>query len=144
MLRLRTFLPIAVAALVGAGLLGAPNEAKAEFRLDFSSNGGLTAGIVLDPTDVGSSIGTIHFNAGANGHDFTITGSTGVGDSILLQGDITGTYNVNGPIVTATNGDQTATVVAGAGATHQILIHDGLGNDFVADVDWITVHSSGA
>jgi len=147
MLRIRSFLPLAAAALVGAGLLGAPNSAKAEFiRLDFSSNAG--GGIVIDPTNVGAAIGTVHFNPGTvgagTGTMFQVTNSTGVGDSVGLFGDITGTYNVNGPIVTAANGDQTASVVDGAGATHQVVIHDGLGNNFVADVDWINIKSSGA
>jgi len=59
-----------------------------------------------------------------------------------LKGDITGTYNIGAianPPVGFPLGYQSAPVTLGTGATHQFIIHDGSGNNFTANVNWIDI-----
>jgi len=150
MFRFRNFLPLIATVLVVGAVLGAPSQADAALRLDFSSVVG--GGITFNPTDVtppANGVGTFSFEhgilPGQTTSAFQITGHTGnttpgVGAQGLL-GDITGTYNV-GPITTSGN-TQDAVVVAGAGATHQFTITDAGGFVFTADVAWISIRTTG-
>lgn len=87
---------------------------------------------------------TLSFTNIAPGINFLVNGSNGVGDSVLLTGEITnpsgGSYAI-GTINTTLDGDQYATV----SGTGQIIIHDGAITpyDFTVAVDWKTIYQSG-
>jgi len=135
---------------VGA-VLGAPPQADAAIRLDFSSVVG--GGITFDPTDVtppSNGVGTFFFDhgilPGQTNSAFQITNHTGnttpgIG-ALGLLGDITGTYNV-GPITMPSANTEEAVIVDGAGATHLFTITDAGGFVFSADVDWIKIRTTG-
>jgi hypothetical protein len=140
MTRFGNFLPLAVAALVGAATLTPSTPAHAALSVGFSSTPG--SEIVFNQADPGPGLtGSFSFQD-VGGVSFEIDTGTAMG----LMGHITGTYNI-GTITTVvipgpTPDIEFAAVTAGAGPTHTFEIYDGA-NTFSADVAWIDIFTQG-
>ncbi len=77
--------------------------------------------------------GTFNFNPVAN--NFIIT--TPTSPLLSLQGEMTGTWTIDA--ITTSSGLSVASV-GGAGS---LVIHDGLGEDLTADLEWLNIIQSG-
>jgi len=115
---------------VAAALACAALTSRADIDLNFSSVKNAT--IQFD----GSS--GFSFVTGLGGADFSITGSSGVQDSLGDLGTISGAYTI-GTVTTALDGSQKA-AVSGSGV---LSISDGV-KSLTANVVWNTISSSAA
>lgn len=95
------------ATLFVAGMSAAHALSVTPIQLDTTS---VTDGnVVFDPTDVGSFSGSFSFSTNTSGFNVEVVQSTGVGDSIGLDGTLSGTFFI-GPVSGGTSAFNTADV----------------------------------
>lgn len=127
-------LSLGVAAVLGLAL--SPG-ARADISLNLANTS--NSNVVFTPTGT-SSNPSANFSfvpATPGGYSFSITNSSGVGDSVNDLGTLSGTYSYSG--VTTSGNTQTANV-SGTGV---LDINDGSGHDFTGNVQGITIQTQG-
>jgi hypothetical protein len=123
----------ALAALLG---LCFEPDARAGLSLDFSSDVG--ANVEFKGSGTGA---TFVFNNNGTGHGFDITSSTGVGDSVGLQGTIGGTFSYTKASIVTLGPLQMAPVSTSGGL---FTISDGSPHSLTATITGVDLDTAGS
>jgi hypothetical protein len=120
---------LALATMLGL-LVG--TSARANLTLDIANNAGGNIAFTGTTTPAGAQF---VFNAGTNGHAFNITGSTGTGSAVGLNGDISGTYSYHTSGIVVNGSTQTAPV----SGTGTFSIIDASSHTLTATVSFVNI-----
>src|SRR5438105_2711464 len=101
MIRLRNILPIALAVMVGAAVMGVPTEARADFKLYLQEDGGAIVQVATNP-----SFTPVSFSGTFGDFDVQIFGSSSNNGTTLSR------------LTTSTT-----SVVNNSGATHTLTLY---------------------